>query len=692
MPGLFALYLFTAAADAGFGDSVFFTLACLGGDIAHAPGYPLYALACFPFAHIPGVSAATGAAAFSALCAAFACALFADIARLLLGGGRGGCAFFAAALFGVSASFWQQANFQEAYAFNAFLFMVSWRLVLEIRTRAEEEKPIAAVATVLAFVCALGLSNHWPLFVLAAAGFPFWLWRARRAVAAEVFRPRTVAAIFAAVVVGLLPYLYLIWRARNPGLFSGLPFAPDDWQTFWDAVSRRLHFADDYQPGATIADSAKFVADFFAGAFWREMGIVAGMLALAGFVLQWKVLGISASLALCATFSAAGIVLPLLLRRVYDGATAQDFSAYPLLSFAVVCFWAAVAAARLPKKWGAGALAIAAALALAQNFEKADRRGQTLAGDIARAYLQTLPPGGWTPFPSLRKHAKYLQLTENAGAQVSVIAAPNPFAYEMRFAGFALYPPNALSAAEEVRAVREYANANPFCYNTFIPGLQSPRPPREYLLFSCINHGGKKENESESEKESEGEKENARAVVLPQATALINRIVSGEYDRNDYYARKTAGRILADATRAMLVLQASYALPEEWRELLARAEQTPEGHLAKTEFLAARPGLLLSKRRANEYAQKTQKHLPQLPRRERSRALSAAAKLFAAASPRDAESMAAAKQFHARAAALFPAANNPAVHAALRFYLQEGMDEEAAKLYARHGEALNRAR
>ena len=666
---LFLLYAFTAAPGIVLEDSVFLSLSCANADIAHAPGYPLYALACFPFAHLPGVGVDLGATLFSAFCAAAACVLLARIAARLTGNNEVGLGV--AALFGVSAGFWGQANVQEVYTLNVLLFFAALYLALLCREDINAKK-----LTLLAFVCALGISNHWPLFVLAAAGLPILLWPQRRRFFAELRNPRTAAIIFAVIVLGLSPYWYLLWRSHHPVAFMGLPFAPHDWESFWQIVSREVHFASDSQAGAGMNDKIAFLTFLAQRVLWGEAGAALGLLATAGFVMQWRRLGFSLSLSFCIMFFTGSVFLALYLDFLYDPLGEQIFSVYPLLPYAVACLWAGVAAAKFARA-GAVVLAVATLVALWQNFPDNNRANDTLADDIANTYFETLPPGGFVPFPSLLKFLKFKQITENTGEQTKLFAAPNPFVWEVFYGGDRLYEPNTLTYDEEVRTLSNYARDNPLCYNTYVEWDKDWRSV-EYLLFSCLQKDGGDDGDSE------------RVQISPKAITLLERLIQGDYNRRDWRARQLAGRLVADATRSMMLLRSFGKLPEKLRPLLKSASATGDGLLARLEFLVARNDLQNSARRADSTAKAADKLLVELPRRKQARMLSALAGFYEAVYPRSLESLKIAKYYHQQAAAVIADSDSPAVRRALAFYRREKMEDEETALYALYGDALSK--
>ena len=650
---LLALYVFTAAPGAGFEDSVFFALSCLNADIPHAPGYPLYALLCHPFARWLPVNPALAASIFSALCAASTCAVLAIIIHRLLNNRV--IASAAAMLYGVSLGFWAQANVPEVYSLNTLLFLTAlyWALLLR-------QQPSVYRIGVLALVCALGLANHWPLFALAAIALPIIvlptlsLWR----------RPQTWAFVAIMIIIGLMPYAYLWWRAHHPVAFMGLPFAPQNIEQFLQIVLRKVHVANDNQGGG-LTDKIGFITSIGYDVLWRQYGVIGGMLAIYGFVLQWRRLPLFVAFALTLIFFTGAPILIFLLNFIYDPLQEEVFAAYPLLPFAAVAIWAAVAASRW-KKFGVAALVVAIIGSVFINFPHNDRRRDTLAEDIPRAYFKLLPPGAWIPAPSQIKFAHYLQITENLRPDVFIVPPPNPYLYEMNFGGKQLYAPNSLHYDDELQMINDYIRQYPLCYNTYIP-FDSAWQSSEYLLFSCLSP-------------------NSDVITDSPTNDFIQQLIAT--NPRQQRAQTVVRRVIENATHTMLMLKAQLRLPESWQPLLDSALTTPPGLLARVEFLSHSPSLETTRRRADQIAAAVNQLFPRYLHGQQARILSAMGDIYAAVVPRDESSFTIAKDYHARAIAQNINNHNPLLKRAVDFYQREKLTKEAQQLIAQYGDAL----
>lgn len=660
----FVLYATTARPVVGFEDSAGFTVSCLNGDIAHAPGYPLYSLLCYPFGQLPTESPAYAATLFSAACAAAAVMVLAAILYRLSQDAV--TAIGGAALFAVSRTFWSQATIPEVYTLNVLLFLIAFLGLLQWR-----QAPTMPRLTAVVFISALALTNHWPLYLLAAPAFLPLLWCRRGWLRQHILQPRNPALLLAALFIGLLPYAYLYWRANHPVAFVRLPAAPSDFTSLWQIVSRDiLSPAIDNPAGATWIDKAVFTAFLARQTLAKELGLLGGVLIVVGFIRQWRDAGLAAAAALSLLFAGATGGLVLLLNFLYDEVGAQTFAPYPLLPYAAACVWAALAARYLFKKWRGAALAAVCVYALVFNYSVNDRSNDTLAADLADVYLETLPAGAFFPLAPLYGLLSYRQYVTGQRPAVRLYPAPTPYTAATITPGEKLYPPNTLSFAEEMAIVNDYAATHPLCYNTYIP-FSVTASSREYLLFSCLR----------------GELE-PTFTVNERATDFLRRLAAEYRESNDWQMRKIGGRLITDAVRSLMLVRARRPLPPSWGMLLEELSTTPPGQLAVMEYLVRQPDLVMSAERADLFKQAAQINLPLLNRRQRARLLSALADSYAAVSPRDDDSFAVARHYHRQAADLVPAADAPAVQAAWRFYQREKIPDELAAIKLKYGQAL----
>jgi hypothetical protein len=219
----FCLYVQTLAPTLLMADPAEFQLACYTLGIAHPTGYPLYLILGWLWTHlVPIGDAAYRVNLLSAVFAACATGLlYVLVLRVLRGAWRGSSqplvgvlAAFATLALALSRTFWSQALTAEVYALNS-LFVVSLLLLL---LRWSESRSTRALR-LTALIYGLSLTHHSTMILFFPAGVLF-VWLTDRL----VFRnARSLLALLLLVVVPLILYLYIPWRApRTPYLYVEL--------------------------------------------------------------------------------------------------------------------------------------------------------------------------------------------------------------------------------------------------------------------------------------------------------------------------------------------------------------------------------------------------------------------------------------------------------------------------------------
>ena len=141
-------------------DAGLFQMVCHLDGIGHPPGYPLFTLLCNQMTVLPGVIAGN---LISVVFALAAVVLFYEVVVLITSHEL--TALLAAMAYALSSAFWSQAIIIEVYSLAACLFMLAWWLLIKF-SQTEDARCWFG----LCLVTGLGLSNHWPLFVLSCLG------------------------------------------------------------------------------------------------------------------------------------------------------------------------------------------------------------------------------------------------------------------------------------------------------------------------------------------------------------------------------------------------------------------------------------------------------------------------------------------------------------------------------------------
>jgi hypothetical protein len=391
---LFALYAATAPRTVALEDDGLFILSSYFLGIEHPPGYPLFTLIGHLFTYLPFGSVAYRVHLASALFGALTCGAAWLCARALLEGRLP--AYLAALALGISPVFWSQAIIAEVYTLNTLFFLVLVFMGLQACPPATSApaSPVANLAGSrmlpwMALIFGLSLSNHYPLMLLVAPAFAILLWPLRRELLGRF------GLLSWLVLLGLLPYAWMVrrsWQAL-PISFNG-PL--ETIQEVLYFVSRAGYAGIDHSVSAGWLDRVRFF-EFFGGELLRQFALVGTLLAVAGFVVQWRILGRRVAAFLTVAFLMPSAVLLLLLSFDYDSFRAHVFHVYPLPAYAIGALWMGLgfawAVQRYARRAWHAAAAAAALLALIFAF---GARINLLAPDdwgarYAQAVLKALP-------------------------------------------------------------------------------------------------------------------------------------------------------------------------------------------------------------------------------------------------------------------------------------------------------------
>ncbi len=384
---LFVVYAWTAVRTVATEDDGLFLLSSYFLGIEHPPGYPLFTLIGHLFSLLPFGSVAyrvhLASALFGALTggAAWLCARSLTPGRV--------SAYVAALGLGLCPVFWSQATIAEVYTLNTFCLMVLVYLGLQACPPEGPGADPRRILPLMAFIFGLSLSNHYPLMLLAAPGFLILLWPLR------LHLLRSLPLLLWLVVLGLLPYAWLVYRS-----WYGLPisfYGPlQTLREIWFFVSRSGYANVDTSVSASWFDQVKFL-EFFAGELFVQFAFVGTLVAIYGFAMQWSGLGRRVSWFLTAAFLGPSAVLILLLHFDYDAMTKHIFSVYPLPAYAIAALWLGVGVARLADRFALGVARSAAlgAIVVAAIFAWGIRSNQLADEEwlsrYARTVLKTLP-------------------------------------------------------------------------------------------------------------------------------------------------------------------------------------------------------------------------------------------------------------------------------------------------------------
>lgn len=245
-------------------DDGLFILSMYFNGVSHPPGYPLYTLLGYIATHIPSGNPALNAHILSAFFSALASILVflisyhvaQDSTRKIL------TAYVAVAAYALSSTIWSQSIITEVYTFNILLFLIFLLLSIKLyefykQGSSKKSEKIAKLSVNYYFflfgvVLGLGLSNHWPLFILGGIGIFYLLFYHLREILVHW------KYLFAGIVLGLTPYIWLYLNSNNSPFISF--YGPlETWRDFYDFISRKLYNDIlEFRPSATAYDKIKF--------------------------------------------------------------------------------------------------------------------------------------------------------------------------------------------------------------------------------------------------------------------------------------------------------------------------------------------------------------------------------------------------------------------------------------------------
>ncbi|MBV1876900.1 MAG: DUF2723 domain-containing protein [Pseudomonadales bacterium] len=362
-------------------DAGLFQMVCHLNGISHPPGYPLFTLMCQQLMVLPHVVVGNLVSVLFAVCTLV---VFYKVVILLSNNPT--VALIAALAYGLCICFWSQAIIIEVYSLAALTFMLCWWQLLKFYQTSKIRYWFG-----LCLFGGLALSNHWPLFILSAAGFIVHFWYMRSRFWQLVKSPYVCMVSLGLLLVGLTPYLSIVFNT-NPEIAI---FGSVESDRFWPYVLRS-YYSDD-QAAAVFADKLKYYVWLI-----QEMGLQLGLAALpvilTGVFLSRGRLGTGNTISLGLIFFATTFGLMTLLNMQFDVLYQAVFQPYPVIACAALAIWFALGVHWLsdqlgsrfgvPKKLVVSLLFITIALS---NFPKVNRN-LDIAGAYAETVLESLPP------------------------------------------------------------------------------------------------------------------------------------------------------------------------------------------------------------------------------------------------------------------------------------------------------------
>ncbi len=201
---LMAVYSYSLLPGLGYmGDTTKFQYVGYVLGTPHWPGYPLYMIVNFLFTHcVPIGTLAYRANMLSAVCAVAACiVLYSTMLKIFKVDPF--VAFLTSFLFGITMTLWSQAVIAEVYTLAVVLQALTMFLLFRWRQTRKTAYFIAACASY-----SISFGAHLWMIVL----LPAWIWLVFATDRKIIFNPKIIIAVVALIVLGILQYLYPMWR------------------------------------------------------------------------------------------------------------------------------------------------------------------------------------------------------------------------------------------------------------------------------------------------------------------------------------------------------------------------------------------------------------------------------------------------------------------------------------------------
>jgi hypothetical protein len=383
---MMVLYAASAPRSVTLEDSGIFIMSTDVAGISHPPGYPIHSVLGKLFTLLPIGPVAFRVHMLSALFGALSCGVLFFIADVLMASRF--LALTAAFAFGVSREFWAQAIIAEVYSLNVFFFLLTLALAL-----CYLEAPADRTLKGFFLVVGLGVSHHWPLYLLSLPGVLVMAWPRRREITRHA--GRALPSLF----VGLLPYAYLLARSNmDPSISFYGPL--DSLERFLFFVLRSGYADVDTTATASWSDRLRFAGFLGQEMVWQFTPLGA-TLAAVGLATSWRRWPKHVAWGLFVSFAGGTLLLLLLLRRDFGFIERAVFKVYPLLPYAVMSIWIGLGVqesvrwlmARSVRFTGAASTALGAAVVVASVAAHAEgnwRAGYSWARDYAETVLSAV--------------------------------------------------------------------------------------------------------------------------------------------------------------------------------------------------------------------------------------------------------------------------------------------------------------
>lgn len=373
----FGYYVFNCPPTITVEDSGDFVMGLSSLGIVHGPSFPLFTMLGFLASKIPIGELGFRVAMFSAFFGALSLSLFYLLQRLW--GQVREVSLLTTAALGFTSVYMGQSIIAEVYSLN-MVFV----LLLFIFTFISNKVPAKRWVFLMGLTVGSGLIHHYPLFLTSCSGLVFFFdWK-------RLSFKKSLYGILG-VLLGLLPFLYLVVQMDNPNLEYNFGKV-SNWEMLWKQFLRRGYQGVD-QVGGGIKDKLLLSYSIIKH-YGRDFTLLALLIPVGIFALKDK----KKSLTLILSFLTSSILIIFLLGFTYEPHYVAVIKAYLMPNFLFAALYIGFAISWLLNHFKEHFKAILIGLSLVillnavVNFKDTSHYNDDFVYNWAKKALQSMEP------------------------------------------------------------------------------------------------------------------------------------------------------------------------------------------------------------------------------------------------------------------------------------------------------------
>ncbi len=307
-----AYYIFNCPPTITVEDSGDFVMGLSSLGIVHGPSFPLFTMLGFLFSKFPIGEMGFRIAFFSSIFGCLSLSLFYILQRLW--NLRVEASLFTTAVLAVTSVYMGQSIIAEVYSLNMFFVML-----LFIFTTISNRESSKRWVFLMGLTVGSGLIHHYPLFLTSCTGLIFYYdWK-------KLDFKKVLLGVLG-IVLGLLPFLYLVVQMKNPDLDYNFGKV-SNWEMLWKQFLRKGYQGVD-QAGGGVKDKLLLSFSIIKN-YGTDFTLAALLIPLGIFSIKDK----KKSLALIVSFVSSSFLIVFLLGFTHEPHYVAVIKAYLMPNF-----------------------------------------------------------------------------------------------------------------------------------------------------------------------------------------------------------------------------------------------------------------------------------------------------------------------------------------------------------------------